>query len=107
MVLGVEAFWAYVEKQWMPKLDMWLICNLHLPHAEQDTNVATESYHDKMKAVLRASKGRLIGRRVDWLIHDLTHDVIMKYEYNQYLKESGFISNKKAERLVINSACSP
>jgi hypothetical protein len=27
----------------------------------------------------------------------------MKYEYNQYLKESGFISNKKAERLVINS----
>jgi hypothetical protein len=56
-----------------------------------------------MKAVLRASKGHLIGRRVDSLIHELTHDVIMKYEYTQYLKESGFISNKKAERLVINS----
>jgi hypothetical protein len=27
----------------------------------------------------------------------------MKYEYNQYLKGSRFISNKKAERLVINS----
>jgi hypothetical protein len=56
-----------------------------------------------MKAVLRASKNRLVRRRVDWLIHDLTHNVIMKYEYNQYLKDSGFISNKKAEHLVINS----
>jgi hypothetical protein len=40
---------------------------------------------------------------MDWLIHELTHDVIMKYEHNQYLTESGFISNKKAEHLVINS----
>jgi hypothetical protein len=56
-----------------------------------------------MKAVLKASKSHLVRRRVDWLIHELTYDVIMKYEYNQYLKESGFISNKKAERLVINS----
>jgi hypothetical protein len=56
-----------------------------------------------MKAILGASKSCLVGRRVDWLIHKLTHDVIMKYKYNQYLKESGFISNKKAERLVINS----
>jgi hypothetical protein len=27
MVSGAEAFWAYVEKQWMPKLDMWLTGN--------------------------------------------------------------------------------
>jgi hypothetical protein len=87
----------------VPKLDMWLTGNHHLPHAGQDTNAAIESYHGNMQAVLRASKGRLVGRRVDWLIHELTHDVIMKYEYNRYLEESGFISNKKAERLVINS----
>jgi hypothetical protein len=92
-----------VEKQWMPKLDMWLTDNRHLPYTGQDTNAAIESYHGNMKAVLRASKGPLIERCVDWLIHELTHDVIMKYEYNQYLKESGFISNKKAECLVINS----
>jgi hypothetical protein len=82
---------------------MWLTGNRHLPHVGQDTNVAIESYHGNMKAVLRASKGRLVGRHMDWLIHQLIHDVIMKYEYNQYLKESGFILNKKAERLVINS----
>jgi hypothetical protein len=56
-----------------------------------------------MKVVLRASKGRLVGRRMDWLIHEVTHDVIMKYKYNQCLKESGFISNKKAECLIIKS----
>jgi hypothetical protein len=87
----------------MPKLDMWLTGNQNLPHVGQDTNAAIESYHGNIKAVLRASKSRLVKRRVDWLIHELTHDVIMKYKYNQYLKESGFISNKKAERLVINS----
>jgi hypothetical protein len=92
-----------VEKQWIPKLDMWLTSTHHLPHAGQDTNAAIESYHGNMKAILRVSKGRLVRRRVDWLIHELTDDVIMKYEYNQYLKESGFISNKKAEHLVINS----
>jgi hypothetical protein len=27
-----------------------------------------------MKVVLRASKSRLVGRCVDWLIHELTHD---------------------------------
>jgi hypothetical protein len=91
----------------MPKLDMWLIDNGYLPHAGQDTNTAIESYCSNMKAVLKASKGRLVGRGMDWLIHKLTHDVFMKYKYNQYLKESGFISNKKVERLIINSVLQP
>jgi hypothetical protein len=43
-----------------PKLDMWLTGNRHLPHAGQDTNAAIESYHGNMKAVLKASKGRLV-----------------------------------------------
>jgi hypothetical protein len=103
MVSGAESFWAYIEKQWMPKVDMWLIGNRHLPQAGQDTNAMIESYHGNMKAVLKASKSHLVGWHLDWLIHELTHDVIMKYEYNQYLKESSFISNKKAEYLVINS----
>jgi hypothetical protein len=103
MVSGAEAFWAYVEKQWMLKLDIWLTDNQHRPYAGQDTNVAIESYHGNMKAVFRASKSRLVRRQVDWLIHELTHDIIMKYEYNENLKESGFVSKKKAECLVINS----
>jgi hypothetical protein len=42
---------------------MWLTGNL--PHVGQDTNAAMESYYDNMKAVLRASKGRLVRHRVD------------------------------------------
>jgi hypothetical protein len=78
----------------MPKVNMRFIGIRHLPHARQDINAAIESYHGNMKAIFKASKSRLVGRRIDWLIQELTHDVIMKYEYNQYLKENGFISNK-------------
>jgi hypothetical protein len=88
---------------WLPKLSMWIMDNRHIPHAGQDTNAAIESYHSNMKGMLKASRSRLIGRRVDWLIHDLTHDVVKKYEYNHYLQENGFVSNKKAQCMVINS----
>ena len=56
-----------------------------------------------MKAVLKASKSHLVGWYVDWLIHELTHNMIIKYKYNQNLKERGFISNKKVKCLIINS----
>jgi hypothetical protein len=102
MVLGAEPFWVYVEKQWMPKLNMWLTDNRHLLHAKQDTKAAIESYHGNMKAVLRASNSYLVGPCVDKLIHKLIQDDIMKYMYNHYLKESDFITNKKAEHLVSN-----
>ena len=65
MVLRMESFWAYIEKQWMLKVDMWLIGNRHLLHAGQDTNAEIESYHRNMKAILRALKSRLVGRRID------------------------------------------
>ena len=103
LVTGAQAFWAYVEKQWMGKTDMWVTGNRHIPHAGQDTNAAIESYHANTKAVLKADKARLSGRRLDWLVHELTHDVITKYDYDDYMKEHGFIANKKAERIVINS----
>lgn len=87
----------------MPKADMWVIGNRNIPHAGQDTNAAIESYHSSMKAILKASRGRFFGRRVDWLIYKLTNNVINRYEFNQYLKESGFVDNRKSERVVINS----
>jgi hypothetical protein len=53
-----------------------------------------------MKAVLRQSKGKLIGRRVDWLIHQLTSNVINRYDYMQFRKENGFVTNKKGWSLI-------
>ena len=66
----------------MPKLDMWFTGNQNLPHVGQDTSAAIESYHGNMKAELRASKSRLVGCWVDWRIHELMYDIIMKYKYN-------------------------
>jgi hypothetical protein len=103
LVAGAQAFWTYVKRTWLPKLPMWVMGNRHIPYTGQDANVEIESYHLNMKATLKASRSCLVGRRVDWLIHELTHDIIKKYEYNHYLKENGFVSNKKAQRMVINS----
>lgn len=43
--------------------------NRHVDHARQDTNAAIELYHGNMKAILGASREKLLGKRVDWLIH--------------------------------------
>jgi hypothetical protein len=56
-----------------------------------------------MKAVLRQSKGKLVGRRVDWLIHQLTGDVINRYDYMQFRKENGFVTNKKGQSLMLSA----
>ena len=106
LVSGAAAFWAYIEKYWMMKPEMWVTGNRHIPHAGQDTNAGIESYHGHTKATLKAEKSRLDGRRLDWLIHELTNDVVTKYDYNQYMKENGFITNKKAEQIVRNSIIS-
>lgn len=98
-----DAFWSYVDKEWLPKIRMWVTGFRNIPHAGQDTNAAIESYHGNMKAVLRASRGRLVGRRVDWLIHQLTGDVINRYEYQDFRKEHGFISNKKERALALSA----
>jgi hypothetical protein len=69
---------------------MWLTGVRNIPHAGQDVTVAIESYHGNMKAVLKQSKGKLIGRKVECLIHQLTDDVINRYDYMQLRKENGF-----------------
>jgi hypothetical protein len=68
MVSRVENFRTYVEKQWMLKLNMWLTGNKHLPQATQDMKATIESYHGKMKTVLRASKSCFIGRRMGFYV---------------------------------------
>lgn len=100
---GLKEFWKYMDKEWIPKIHMWVTGNRHIPHAGQDTNAAIESYHGNMKAILRESRGRLVGRRVDWLIHTLTGDVINRYEYNAFRKDNGFVPNKSERTLALSA----
>jgi hypothetical protein len=82
---------------------MWLTGMRNIPHAGQDTTAAIESYHGNMKAILRQSRGKLVGRRIDWLIHQLTGDVINRYDYMQFRKENGFVTNKKGRSLMLST----
>ena len=82
---------------------MWLTGIRNIPHAGQDTTAAIESYHGNMNAIVRQSKGKLGSRRVDSLIHQLTSDVINRYDYMQFRKENRFVTNKKGQSLMLSA----
>ena len=99
----VNNFWAYFDKQWADKTHMWVVGHRNLPYAGQDTNAAIESYHSNLKATLRASKGRAHGRRLDWVIYELTEEILSQYWYQAMRKQHGFVPNLKQEQFVINA----
>ena len=72
-------FWRYVEEQWLFRTHMWVMGYKELPYAEQDTNAAIEEYHSILKATLKLGKYRMLGRRVDWLIHELIGEVLSHF----------------------------
>jgi hypothetical protein len=99
----VNNFWTYFDKQWADKTQMWVVGHRNLPYAGQDTNAAIESYHSNLKATLRASKGRAHGRRLDWVIYELTEEILSHYWYQAMRKQHGFVPNLKQEQFVINA----
>ena len=99
----VNNFWAYFNKQWADKTHMWVVGHRNLPYAGQDTNAAIESYHSNLKVTLRAAKGRAHGRRLDWVIYELTEEILSHYWYQAMRKQHGFVPNLKQEQFVINA----
>ena len=87
-------FWCYVEEQWLFWMHMWLMGYKGLPYARQDTNAAIKEYHSTLKATLKSGKCRMLGRRVDWLIHELTGEVLSHFWYQCLRKRFGFVINK-------------
>lgn len=55
--------------------DQWVRGFRDVPHAQQDTTGACEGYHSAIKGNELAKKSRLQGRRVDWLLYLLWHEV--------------------------------
>ena len=47
------------------------------------------------KATLSASKGRVHGRRLDWIIYELTEEILSHFWYQAMRKQHGFVSNLK------------
>ena len=91
----VNNFWAYFDKQWADKTHMWVVGHRNLPYVGQDTNATIESYQSNLKATLSASKGRVHGRRLDWIIYELTEEILSHFWYQAMRKQHGFVSNLK------------
>ena len=62
---SAKEFLQYVEEQWLFKAHMWMVGYRELPYNGQDTNAAIEGYHSTLKATLKATKCRMLGRKVD------------------------------------------
>ena len=100
---SAKEFWQYVEEQWLFKAHMWVGGYKELPYASQDTNAAIEGYHSTLKATLKAAKCHMLGRRVDWLVHELTGEVLTHFWYQNLRKRFGFVINKRHEQIVVQA----
>ena len=96
-------FWRYVEEQWLFWAHMWVVGYRELLYAGQDTNVAIEGYHSTLKATLKSRKCRMVGHRVNWLIHELTGEVLIHFWYQCLRKRFGFVINKRHEYIVVGT----
>ena len=96
-------FMKYMNEIWMDKIFMWCTASRNIPHAGQNTNAAIELYHSNLKSILKSTKERFNGRRMDWLIYHLTGEVVTHYWYGVQCKAFGFIRNRNQEGIVTSA----
>ena len=82
---------------------MWEKCYWDFPHANQEPNSSIESYHCFLKTKFLCDQRRKCSRRMDWLIFSLLKRVEPFFVHQNYLKESGFLTNWKKERYLETS----
>jgi hypothetical protein len=97
--LASNVFWKYVEENWWHKTHMWVVGFWNLPYVGQDTNATIESYH----GTLKSWKSRLVGRCVDWCIHELVRNVLIQYWYQSLCKNFGFVNNKRQQLFMVGA----
>lgn len=76
-------FAKYLDQQWGPYKKMWakhFRVTSDLTYGTQETTGSIESFHGRWKAsILADGKGNINGRRMDWLVWYLEHDIIPRY----------------------------
>ena len=82
---------------------MWIIGYRELSYDGHDTNAPIEGYHSTLKATLKSRKCRMLGRRVDWLVHKLIEEVLNHFWYQNLQKCFGFVINKKQQHVVVGA----
>ncbi|MCO5557588.1 hypothetical protein L7F22_011154 [Adiantum nelumboides] len=98
-----HAFIDYFRTHWVTKVEMWARSVRLLPHANQDTNGAIESYHATLKSRFLCGKKYIWGRRIDWLLHKIMTSCLPYFWYVDEAKKGGFVRNKAVQKLIEHS----
>lgn len=98
-----EEFMAYFKEHWQKKMDAWVRAARTLSFANIETNVSMEAFHVTLKQQFLNGKRKIHGRRLDWLFHILTTEVVAYFWYQQHLKMGGFGKNPAVSTVVESS----
>ena len=82
--------------------EMYFIGHCRNRHSNQDTTSSTEAYHGALKRWMLVDNRDKHGRRIDFLVWQLTTPVVSHYMYMQSRKLNGFVLNKSIETTVKN-----
>jgi hypothetical protein len=80
---------------------LWMVGVRRVPHSNQDTQANIESYHGALKRWLSLDTKGLRGRRIDWMVWQLTTTIACHYMHTLEMKKKGFIKNKVMEAIII------
>ncbi len=80
--------------------ELWMVGVRRVPHSNQNTKVSIESYHGALKCWLALDTKGLRGRRIDWLVWQLTTTITCHYMHTLEMKKRGFIKNKVMEAII-------
>lgn len=98
-----EEFMAYFTEHWLKKMDMWVQAARTLNHANQETNGSMETFHATLKQQFFNGKRKIHGRRLEWLFHMLTTEIVPYFWYQQHVKMGGFGKNPSVSTIVETS----
>ena len=85
-----SSFVNYFKEHYIPRPQKWAMCYRNFPHANIDTNIYIESFHNKLKTYYMEKKP---SKRIDDLM-----DLLLKLEEDDYMRRQRmhFYDNNKS-----------
>jgi hypothetical protein len=69
---------------------LWMAGVQSVPHSNQDTQMNIESYHGALKRSFALDMKGLKGRRIEWLVWQLTTTIACHYMHTLEMKKKRF-----------------
>ena len=84
-------------------LEMYLIGHCQNRHSNQDTTSSIEAYHGALKRWMLVDNRDNHGKRIDFLVWQLTTPIVSHFMYMQSRKLNEFVLSKSLETIVKNN----